>query len=619
MGAVVEVKYFNTFILKKVNNTDEPVWNGSFGIPSDRGGYPVVTGITGDNNYNLEESRIRGGYNNTTVDFGVKAYLVDDNNAGNFRLSSLIYSGIFNSRTGINQTNVFSVGEEITKTADPSKGSIQKLYAEDSNLTIFQEDKVNRALIDKDAIYSAEGGGAVTNSNLVIGTIQQLPGEYGISKNPESFAVYGYNKYFTDRNSSVVLRLSGGSMQEISNTGMRDYFRDQFAFNSHLLGGYDIHNNQYVLSVQGDILSGVIYNKGHKTLSYDEQSQGWVSFFSYEPEQMLSVQNKYYTIKDGKVYEHYSTDVKRGSFYSSVVNAEVSTVFNPAPDNSKTFKTISYEGSNGWRIKSIISDPTGVDTQPDLSSITNFDRTTSIPSYYGGEYVDVRSEATCAITSNSTTVLLNSSDLVPVGSVLDSKTIVVPNNTTVTASSIVQGFVTASNVSSTTVTIVNVGYEIPVGTQVTGEGLSPNTQVVSYDSSTGVLVISEAASLFINTPLTFQNLISITVSATVPFVVDNTVSFSLVAARSEYTTAFGTEYPPYPRYRAGFCRKENNYVANLINNSPASSGEIVFGNQMSGIKGYFATATFVTDKTTDPGGEKQLFMVASDYVINNGY
>ena len=279
MGAVVEVKYFNTFILKKVNNTDEPVWNGSFGIPSDRGGYPVVTGITGDNNYNLEESRIRGGYNNTTVDFGVKAYLVDDNNAGNFRLSSLIYSGIFNSRTGINQTNVFSVGEEITKTADPSKGSVQKLYAEDSNLTIFQEDKVNRALIDKDAIYSAEGGGAVTNSNLVIGTIQQLPGEYGISKNPESFAVYGYNKYFTDRNSSVVLRLSGGSMQEISNTGMRDYFRDQFAFNSHLLGGYDIHNNQYVLSVQGDILSGVTYNKGHKTLSYDEQAQGWVSFY----------------------------------------------------------------------------------------------------------------------------------------------------------------------------------------------------------------------------------------------------------------------------------------------------------------------------------------------------
>jgi uncharacterized protein YPO0396 len=31
------------------------------------------------------------------------------------RENSLIYSGIFNSRTGVNNTNQFSVGEDITK------------------------------------------------------------------------------------------------------------------------------------------------------------------------------------------------------------------------------------------------------------------------------------------------------------------------------------------------------------------------------------------------------------------------------------------------------------------------------------------------------------------------
>ena len=51
------------------------------------------------------------------------------------RGNSLIYSGIFNSRTGINQTNQFSVAEEITRSVDPISGSIQKLFAEDTNST----------------------------------------------------------------------------------------------------------------------------------------------------------------------------------------------------------------------------------------------------------------------------------------------------------------------------------------------------------------------------------------------------------------------------------------------------------------------------------------------------
>jgi len=57
----------------------------------------------------VEESRIRGGYNNTDVDLGVKAYIVEDDNKQNHRFNSMIYSGIFNSRTGINNTNQFSV------------------------------------------------------------------------------------------------------------------------------------------------------------------------------------------------------------------------------------------------------------------------------------------------------------------------------------------------------------------------------------------------------------------------------------------------------------------------------------------------------------------------------
>jgi len=77
---------------------------------------------------------------------------------------------------------------------------------------------------------------------------------------------------------------------------------------------------------------------------------------------------------------------------------------------------------------------------------------------------------------------------------------------------------------------------------------------------------------------------------------------------------FGVANPGYTRQRAGFNRKENKYVANLVNNSTASTAEVNYGSQMTGIKGYFATVKVSTDDATDPGGLKELFAVSSNYV-----
>ena len=122
---------------------------------------------------------------------------------------------------------MFSTAESITKSLDPSNGSIQKLYAYDTNLTIFQENKVSKALINKDAIYSAEGEGTpVSSTQLVIGQIVPYVGEYGISQNPESWAQFGFRQYFADVNRATVLRLSRDGLTEIASYGMTDWFRD---------------------------------------------------------------------------------------------------------------------------------------------------------------------------------------------------------------------------------------------------------------------------------------------------------------------------------------------------------------------------------------------------------
>jgi hypothetical protein len=307
----------------------------------------------GDNDWYVEEARIRGGYNNTSVDFGVKAYLADENLAQQHRPSSMIYSGVFNSRTGVNNTNQFSVGEDITRSVDPAQGSIQKLYAEDTNLIIFQETKVSRALIDKDAIYSAEGQPMTTSGAQVIGQVQSYAGNYGIGTNPESFAVYGYRKYFVDRTQNAVLRLSQDGITEISQYGMLDFFRDNLSLvgnDGRIFGGWDMYNKQYLLSLQP-------FEAEYQTLAFDEDSNGWTSRFSFKPDNVFSLRNNFYSLKDGNVYLHYASPslVNYCNFYNEQYNATVTLVLNSNPSLSKNFNTLNYEGSKGWALQSMYS------------------------------------------------------------------------------------------------------------------------------------------------------------------------------------------------------------------------------------------------------------------------
>ena len=377
MPITLEVGYFNSFYMKRL--ADLPIGEGKTGATN----YTTPTTTVIEEDWYIEESRIRGGYNNTSVDLGVKAYIVEDNDAQQRRTNSLIYSGIFNSRTGVNQSNQFSTAEEITRSVDPVNGSIQKLYAEDTNLIIFQEDKVNRALIDKDAIYSAEGSAITTTANLVIGQIIAYAGEFGISTNPESFAVYGYQKYFVDRNRNAVLRLSRDGITEISSYGMVDFFRDKLSnVNStgEIIGAYDIHNKNYVVSLQDS-------DGGYNTLSFDEATNGWVSFFDYKPSNGFSSQGGFFTTNGTSVWKHYSTSVYRANFYGTNNDATIKFVLNPDPTRVKTFKTINYEGTNGWEVTSLVSDATGFD-EADSGWSETIDTSSKIWSYDEGLYVE---------------------------------------------------------------------------------------------------------------------------------------------------------------------------------------------------------------------------------------
>ena len=327
MGIAKEIGYFNTFIIKPGPNTPG--------------------GSTYDRKFHIEESRIKGGFNNQSMELATRAFATDENYAERRRKNALIYSGIYNSKTGINKLNEFSIGKSNTKAVDSSQGSIQKLHAEDTNLLIFQEDKVSRALIDKDAVFTAEGSSIKSLSNIVIGQVIPFLGRYGISKNPESFAIKGGMKYFADKKRGVIVRLTRDGHTEISYYGMRSWFKDNLKTADKVIGIYDNVKDQYVLSLQND--------STYYTLGYDESSKGWTSFYTYKPNAGFTLKNILYTFNGPNIYKHYQT-TNYNNFYNVSNTSKVNLILNNTPSAVKIFKNLSYEGSTGWKVNNIKTD-----------------------------------------------------------------------------------------------------------------------------------------------------------------------------------------------------------------------------------------------------------------------
>ena len=301
----------------------------------------------------VESDRIRDDFNAPQLDNGVKASSTSETYGEKNYKHGLIFSGIYNSKTDVNNLNQFIKAEGITKDLNPEYGSIQKLFTRNTNVLAFCENKVLKILSNKDALFNADGNTNLTSSKAVLGTAVPFSGDHGISRNPESFAEDEFRCYFTDRDRGAVCRLSMDGITAISGIGMSDYFADELksavacigAFNDKK-GEYDltIHNNLGADDTDNDTTVDV--TKRVQTLSFNEKTNSWVSFKSYVIEQGLSINNEYYTIKKGRVYLH-SDDAASGrnNFYGTQYFSSITPIFNDAPGSVKSFQTINYEGT----------------------------------------------------------------------------------------------------------------------------------------------------------------------------------------------------------------------------------------------------------------------------------
>jgi hypothetical protein len=633
---LIEVDYYNSIWNKRIltpqpeEQTADVIVPGGAGSAANLGTWPInnvfappltfnpgfkVSGSTtvGDTesvsnlNFYTEEMYIRGGFNNNSMSYGVRAYLDEDEPIQQHRFNTLIYSGIFNSRTGLNRTNEFAVGTNITKSANPQYGSIQKIYAEENNLIVLQENKCSRALIDKNAIYNAEGGGSVTSQRQVLGEIVPYTGEYGISKNPESFAIYAYRKYFVDRNRNAVLRLSHDGITEISEYGMRDFFRDNLATMN------DEYTNEYTQDLNVSIISSsqgndVSYFTITATPALDKSQviPGSKIFWSGDAgvtyTDTTATALGFGTVGAGPVL--FTDKILDSTFHDPNTNGRIKLI---APYRSRAYGgwdaynkqyvvSLQYNGtrSHGGQGGSSSALPNRDTTFYTLGFDDSVNGWPSFYSYMPGAIGSLKNQL----------LTLNNQPYAP--------SVYTGNPTQLT------GLYTHYELSSAHGTFYGTANASTISIVANSNpSVQKNFLTIDYEGNSGW-----KASV-ITSDQTGKNINRTTggaLSGGFSFSDDNAnIINSYVEGAYDSLGNVGTAANPVntPLLRAGFDRKENRYVANFVNSSTQAPGEVLFGTDVSGLKGYYLDITFSTDTNTDPGGMKELYSIGVNYNVSS--
>ena len=343
---------------------------GWFKIDKDVWKYPIELGWFNCYSFGngVESDRIRDDFNAPMIDNGIKVSSTFLEYGEETMGSGLIYSGLYNSTSSVNDLNEFNMAEKITKNLNPIYGSVQSMKARDGDMVVLAEDKILKVQSNKDAVYNADNNPQIIATNKVLGATIPFAGDYGISQNPESLAVDQYRMYFTDKQRGAVLRLSGNGITPISNVGMQTYFRERLKMGETIIGTFDIVDGEYnvTLNTAAKFQGGDGASNPSTTISFNEQSKGWTSFKSFIPLSGVSITGRYITANTNKIWEHYSSSTSRNNFYGTQYTSEIEVLFNDSPGSVKSFKTINYEGSQAKIIKH-----TNIDNATSLTTFTD--------------------------------------------------------------------------------------------------------------------------------------------------------------------------------------------------------------------------------------------------------
>jgi len=310
--------------------------------------------------------------------------------------ASITYSDVYQPATSFNGLSTFDYNEGNWEDYSRIDGSIQKIHYREVDIVMIQEDATYKVPVQRDILLSADGKGTVGVSNKILNPVVPFVGNYGISKNPESFVANGNVLFWTDIRRGAVLRLSGDGITPISDAKMHDYFRDreedfrsydpQFDWSSdygnisgemltgqhqffRIKGGFNPKHEEYIVQMDSipaqlghyniteetfDVLgewdgTGVTDQQdilvGGSVTAWRDKQKRWTSFYSHFAEYYCKVNRLFVSWDEGFLYLHDVDEENYNTFYGVTFYTELDFSINEGPSSVKGFKSLTLEAN----------------------------------------------------------------------------------------------------------------------------------------------------------------------------------------------------------------------------------------------------------------------------------
>lgn len=353
-----------------------PTWDTYF-LP--RTNYPTTSPTTAGNHFTVDYLESHS-FSDTVIDSqgeDIGRVNVINENAGQLWYPSLVrYSMPYVQDTFINGLSTFDSGRE--KTFFRQYGNITRMYCEQFNLCLIQEEKAFRVLVNRNLITSATGDNTVTLTTDILSDALEIQGNFGC-QNGETFIGRQGMLYWWDLKRGAFV---GGNFERVEDIsalydkdgnaqGIQTYALKQskaiFNYNNsgiaptaqiYIHAGFDPKLNQVVFTnwQKDDRANFVNNNPTWTALTNDtvafRTAGNWQGFFSMTPEMYSMVEghrlgNAMVSFKEGQPYFHnLNNETTYLNFYGTDCDKYLECVCNEAPDTVKNFMNISVDSKN---------------------------------------------------------------------------------------------------------------------------------------------------------------------------------------------------------------------------------------------------------------------------------
>lgn len=331
-------------IVPPLNNARLLIENQTMGINQDIGDFNMRIDVINDISFDITENSFSDIYNMVINSNGRPS--VFEPNAKQVTDTTLFrFSQPYQAGTIINGMSLFYPNNYDNFTKD--YGAVMRMINHERTLRIYQETRIGQVGVYSKFIKDKDGNSNLITSDAIItpNNIDYYTGRFGLGNQPSGIVTVGNVDYFVCPTRGYICRLSQDGITPLTDLYNMQTWAGavipQYNTNTaYQFGGYAkvLGTFNYIKDRHGEVIF-MFQGGGGKTaytISFDEDSNSFTSFYDYSADNIICSGNKLITWYNGRTFVHDDIGSNR-SFYGVRYKPSIDLVFNENDNIKKEF------------------------------------------------------------------------------------------------------------------------------------------------------------------------------------------------------------------------------------------------------------------------------------------